>query len=361
MPWLTLPLLLLAALAGITQLETRRLEARFPPVGRFADVDGVRLHYSIAGPADVGTTPIVLIHGASTSLLDFHASLMPPLAEGHSVVAVDRPGHGYSERPDPRSSAGGAIAALAATRAGDERWREPDNAAKRGGSDWPDPAEQARLLHELMLDLGIERPVLVGHSLAGAVVLAYLLAYPDEAAGGVLLAGGSHPWKGGVSWYNDLAGVPLLGPIFAHTMPLTLGRLLLEDGLAEAFEPNAPPPDYLRRTGVELTLRPEAFLANAEDVSRLSRFLEGQSNHYAYIRRPLLLITGDADEVVPAWNHAERLVRQAPLAELVRLPGIGHGLHHVATDQVAALIDDFTRRVAPAPATPAQNPAQSTP
>ncbi|WP_295880686.1 alpha/beta hydrolase [uncultured Thiohalocapsa sp.] len=342
MPWLIAPLLLLGLLAGITQLEARRLEARHPPVGRFAAVAGVRLHYSIAGPAAADTRPIVLIHGASTSLLDFHASLLPPLAEAHRVVAVDRPGHGYSERGGGEQT-GGEHAEGAGLRAA-------SLPLLGAGGGWPDPAEQARLLHELLLGLGIERPVLVGHSLAGAVVLAYLLAYPDDAAGGVLLAGGSHPWEGGVAWYNDLAGVPVLGPLFAHTLPLTLGRLLLADGLADAFAPNAPPPDYLNRTGVALTLRPQTFLANAEDVRRLSPFLERQSAHYAYIRRPLLLVTGDADAVVPAWNHAERLVQQAPLAELVRLPGMGHGLHHVARDQVAALIDNFARRVAREPA-----------
>jgi pimeloyl-ACP methyl ester carboxylesterase len=318
MPWLTLSLLLFGALAGVTQLEARRLEARFPPVGDFARVDGVRLHYTDTGPRDADTPPIVLLHGASTSLLDFHASLLPALAQSHRVIAVDRPGHGYSERPAAADTDG-----------------------------WTDPAEQARLLHGLLARLGVERPVLVGHSLAGAVVLAYLLEHPDRAAGGVLLAGGSHPWEGGVSWYNDLAGVPVLGGLFAHTLPLTLGRLLLDDGLADAFAPNTPPPEYLRRTGVELTLRPATFLANAEDVRRLSPFLERQSAHYAYLRTPLLLITGDADDVVPAWNHAERLVRQAPSAELVRLPGIGHGLHHVATARVAELIDGFARRTAP--------------
>lgn len=316
MPWIVLALLLLGTLAGVTHLEARRLEARFPPLGDFADVDGVSLHYSVAGPADAAMPPIVLLHGASTSLLDFHASLTPPLARRYRVIAVDRPGHGYSERP------------------------------AASGDGWPDPAEQARLLHGLLEQLDVERPLLVGHSLAGAVVLAYLLAYPDESAGGVLLAGGSHPWQGGVSWYNDLAGVPLVGRLFAHTLPMTVGRLLLGDGLAEAFAPNQPPPDYLKRTGVPLTLRPATFLANAEDVRLLSPFLERQSTHYASIRRPLLLITGDADAVVPAWNHAERLVQQAPSAELVRLPEIGHGLHHVATERVAALIDDFARRVA---------------
>ena len=316
MPWIALSLLLLGALVAATELETRRLEARFPPVGAFADVDGVRLHYSIAGPEDKGEPTIVLLHGASTSLLDFHASLLPPLAVRHRVIAIDRPGHGYSERAQPASG------------------------------DWLDPAEQARLLRGLLAQLQVDQPVLVGHSWAGAVVLAYLLAYPDAAAGGVLLAGGSHPWEGGVAWYNDLAGLPVAGDLFAYTLPLTFGRLRLGEGLADAFAPNFPPPAYLERTGVELTLRPRTFLANAEDIRLLSPFLERQSTHYDAISRPLLLITGDTDGVVPAWNHAERLIHQAPFADLVILPGVGHGLHHVATERVVELINDFARRFA---------------
>ena len=189
--------------------------------------------------------------------------------------------------------------------------------------------------------------MLAGHSWAGSVVLAYLLAFPNEAAGGVLLAGGSHPWQGGVAWYNDLAGVPLLGRLFAHTLPLTAGRLGVGSGIASAFSPNPPPPAYLERTGVELTLRPRTFLANAEDIRLLSPFLERQSMHYAHVRHPLLLITGDTDAVVPAWNHAERLVQQAPKAELVVLEDTGHGLHHVHVERIAALIADFAREAKP--------------
>jgi pimeloyl-ACP methyl ester carboxylesterase len=273
------------------------------------------MHYTDSGNANgADAPPVVLIHGASTSLRDFHASLVAPLAGSHRVIAVDRPGHGYSDRP-------------------------------RG--DWVSPAEQARLIHDLLGELGVEQPILVGHSWAGTVVLAYLLRYPDEAAGGVLLAGASHPWDGGVAWYNELAGIPVVGPLFAHMMPLTLGRAAIDGGIASVFAPQMPAADYRRRTGVALALRPDSFLANAEDLRRLSPFLEQQSAHYGYIRRPLLLITGSADTIVPAWNHAERLVDQAPNAELVRLPGVGHALHHVARDRIAALIDDFGRSARP--------------
>lgn len=177
------------------------------------------MHYTEVGSGSA----VVLVHGASTSLLDFHASIADQLSESHRVIAIARPGHGYSDRPS---------------------------------GDWPDPAEQARLIRELMRALGVERPAIVGHSWSGSVVLAFLLDYPDVAAGGVLLAGGTHPWQGGVAWYNDLAGAPVLGDLFARTFMFPFGRLALTTAVRSVFAPNPVPETCIERTGVLLSLRP---------------------------------------------------------------------------------------------------------
>lgn len=303
--------LVLAATIGLLALLTHQgtvaLEKRFPPSGKFVEIDGVRLHYKEGGS---GPT-IVLIHGASTSLLDFDASLSKPLSANHRVIAVDRPGHGYSERPSGK---------------------------------WPDPADQAKLIHGLLQHLNVDQPTLVGHSWAGSVVLAYLLTYPEHSRGGVLLAGGSHPWQGGTAWYNELATMPLLGALFARTLVYPIGLLLLDKAVESVFAPNPVPADYVESTGVELSLRPATFIANAEDISRLSTFLADQQHHYDRIEHPLLLITGTDDDVVPAWNHADRLLTQAARAEKVSLERTGHAMHHSHPERVAALVSDFTER-----------------
>lgn len=304
-------LALLAALLAsvlLTHQSTQRVEKAFPPIGEITKINGLRVHYTDTGAG----SPLVLIHGASTNLRDFHASLAGPLSEHHRVITVDRPGHGYSERP-------------------------------RGN--WPDPAWQAALVQTLLEQLKVNRPVLVGHSWSGSVVLAHLLAFPDKAAGAVLLAGGSHPWEGGVAWYYDVAGVPLLGRLFAYTLVLPLGSLTLDAGLQAVFTPNPVPPDYRERTGVALSLRPQNFMANAEDVRRLSDFLGEQSSHYQEIEVPVLLITGATDTIVPPWNHAERLVVQASQADLMVLEQTGHALHHSAPARISQLILDFRARL----------------
>lgn len=317
----------LAAMGLVTHLGADRAEYENPPVGRFATVDGVRLHYTDGGSGSA----VVLIHGASTSLLDFESSLAGPLRRSHRVIAVDRPGHGYSERPH---------------------------------GEWPDPAKQARLIRELLVELGVAAPVLVGHSWSGSVVLAYLLAYPESTVGGVLLAGGTHPWEGGVAWYNDVAGVPLLGEVFVRTLTYPVGQLAMSAAIEEVFEPNPVPADYAQANAIDLSLRPATFAANAEDVSRLSDFLAVQSERYAQIRRPLLLLTGTDDDIVPPWNHADRLQRQVDGVERVDFVATGHALHHVHSQRIADLISEFVSRVHsgadPANATAAVQPRQGT-
>lgn len=305
-------LLIVLAITGMLALYSAygawQVERDYPPIGEFVEAAGLRLHYIDSGQG----APVVLVHGASTNLRDFTASLEPGLSQQHRVLAFDRPGHGYSERP------AGA---------------------------WPDPAVQARYLHAALSALGVSQPLLVGHSWSGSLVLAYLLHHAEDAAGGVLLAGGSHPWKGGVAWTNEVAELPVLGTLFAHTLLFPGGQLVLEDAIANVFRPESPSPGYLQRTGIRLVLRPDNYFANAEDLRRLSDYLAIQSRHYAQIDRPVLLIHGTADDIVPAWNHTDRLLEILPDVDVVRLPGVGHALHHTRTAQVARLISEFSQRV----------------
>jgi pimeloyl-ACP methyl ester carboxylesterase len=59
----------------------------------------------------------------------------------------------------------------------------------------------------------------------------------------------------------------------------------------------------------------------------------------------VLLIHGTEDDIVPAWNHTDRLSKILADVEVVRLPGVGHALHHTRTERVARLISDFSARV----------------
>lgn len=80
-------------------LRRSGLNSKHPPLGDFVTVDGVRLHYVERGAGP----PVVLVHGNATMLQDWIVSgALDALAQSHRVIAFDRPGFGYSERPRSR-------------------------------------------------------------------------------------------------------------------------------------------------------------------------------------------------------------------------------------------------------------------
>src|SRR3712207_498141 len=68
------------------------------PSYKTQEVDGVRIFYRDAGPADA---PIVLLlHGFPTSS-HMYRDLIPRLAVRYRVIAPDYPGYGFSDAPSP--------------------------------------------------------------------------------------------------------------------------------------------------------------------------------------------------------------------------------------------------------------------
>ena len=81
----------LGAAALYTSRKTHEAEHKYPPVGRFLSVDGVRLHYIERGTGE----PLVLIHGNGTLIQDFTINgLVDRLSERFRVIVIERPGYG---------------------------------------------------------------------------------------------------------------------------------------------------------------------------------------------------------------------------------------------------------------------------
>ncbi len=308
--------LLTAALALATFVIARVIEARYPPVGRFVEVTGGRLHLIEAGPQAGGKLPtILLLHGASGSSADPMLALGRRLAARFPVVAPDRPGHGWSDR----------IA----------------------GADAASPARQGAIIREALDRMGIERVVVVGHSWSGALATNLALDHADRVAGLVLLSPVSHPWPGGgISWYYGPA-TSALGWLFTRTATTPVGLLALGPALRAVFTPQQPPPDYRDEARIPLALRPKVFQANAEDVAGLYAFVTGQSRRYGTIKAPTVIVSGDADDIVWTNLHSRSLEREIPGAKLIILPGVGHMPHHAATDLVVAEIEMMASTLAP--------------
>src|SRR5215831_619725 len=148
-------LLMTLGLVLFTAWTADQVETKMPPRGKFIDIDGVRLHYIDKGSGP----PLVLIHGLAGQVLNFTHSLLGRLSHDFRVIVLDRPGSGYSLRPDQ------ALAPL---------------------------SEQARIVSRFCQALGLERPVIVGHSLGGAIALALALDHPGQVGALALIAPVTH-------------------------------------------------------------------------------------------------------------------------------------------------------------------------
>src|SRR5262249_37546635 len=151
----------------------------------------------------------------------------------------------------------------------------------------------------------------------------------------------THPWPGGISWYNRLASTPVIGSLFVATCAFPLGSLLIGGAIANVFEPQLPPADYLRRAATRLVLRPKEFIANAQDVAVLKDFVTAQAPRYGTIAVPTVIISGDHDATVHLETHARAAATLIPGAKLMVLAGIGHMPHHAAAGTIVAAIDDI--------------------
>jgi pimeloyl-ACP methyl ester carboxylesterase len=305
---------ILGAARAMTAVQAARIEAAHPPSGRFVEVEGGKLHVlELGAAASHDPLPIVLVHGASGNLEDLRLALGERLAASRRVILVDRPGLGWSDRP--------------------------------GGAADASPARQAALIAQALDRIGVARFVLLGHSLGGAVACALALAFPARVAGLVLLAPVTHPWKGGLAWYNAILSTPVLGPLFAHTIAVPLALLLLDRGVTEVFAPQPAPPDYVRRAAIRLLLRPAQFVANAQDIGALKAFVTAQAPRYGEISAPAVILTGSADTTVSPHIHARAMASAVPHARLIMLLGIGHMPHHVAADAVMAAVEQLPTRL----------------
>ncbi len=304
-------LLFIVAFAASWWLR-QHVRQQHPAVGQFVTVDGNRLHYLDSGAVDDEQQPtLVLIHGATGNLQDYKASIFPELSQHYRVIAFDRPGLGYSERPS--------------------------------GS-WVGPHEQAELIRAALQQLGIKKTVLLGHSWSGALVLDYLLHHQDEVHAAVLLSPVSHAWSGGVSWYNYVQAVPVLREIFAYTVFPIVGWLGADSGVREVFEPAVVTQNYRQETALDLFFQPELLLNNFQDLRLLNEFVTRLSIRYPQISTPVQIISGTDDTVVYSWNHSQRLNRELQQVEWLDFPQTGHAPHHTHKEKVVETILNFLQK-----------------
>ena len=310
---LVFALALIAALLIFTAVETRRIEARYPPTGTRIEVGGAAIHVLERAPRGEPRGSVLMIHGASGNAADLDVALADRLSEaGFRVLSVDRPGHGWS--------------------------------ARIGGRTGSSPLLQAEAIVRAAQSLGVTQAIVVGHSLGCIASLAMALQAPDFVRGLTLIAPVSHPWPGGVAWYYTAGADPMFGPPLRRLLTLPVGMARMRGAVRGVFAPNPAPRGFIEETRLPLVLRPLHFRANCEDVADAEAAVAALSPRYGAIRAPTEIVTGDSDSVVYAHIHSAGLARDIPGARLTTLKGVGHSPHHVAPERVVEIILEAERR-----------------
>jgi pimeloyl-ACP methyl ester carboxylesterase len=298
-----------AALVGLTALSI----ALFNPAAasaqtaqsQFAEVNGVTLHYLIAGKGD----PIVLLHGfAETSHM--WLPLIAKLSDQHTVIAPDLRGFGQSSTP----------------------------------AEGYTKAAMAQDIHALVKSLNYDRIGLVGHDIGLMVAYAYAAQYPAEVDRIVLM----EAFLPGVGDWNSVFLLRDLWHFhFYGKTPLALvtgrERIYLEHFWNDfAADPARSVSESDRSFYANEYAKPghikagmEAFRAFPEDAKEFAGFATTR------LTMPVLVLSGE-NAGGPFLIEQGKMV--ATDVEGVLVKGSGHWLMEEAPDQVIPKLVEFLNR-----------------
>lgn len=269
---------------------------------RFAEVNGVRLHYKIGGKGSA----VVLLHGyAQTSQM--WKPVMPLLAARHTVIVPDLRGAGGSGKPESGY----------------------------------DKKNMAVDIHELVKSLGFESVGIVGHDIGLMVAYAYAARFPEGTERLVLMDAflpGIGPWKD-VWLMRDLWHFHFYG-----TTPLALvkgrERTYFEHFWNDfAADPKHSVSEADRRLYAAAYAQPGGMRSGFEYF----RNFEGDAKDFAALaatplKMPVMVLTGEK-------ASGQFLIDQAKLVATnvkgVVIKGSGHWLIDEAPDQVLPLLVGF--------------------
>ena len=294
-------------LAAYSTAKARTIEKQVPRDGRLVDVDGETLHVAERGSGP----PIVMIHGLGGQMRNFGQPMLEELERDYRLILVDRPGSGYSPRASSRSA----------------RLKV-----------------QGETIAALIRKLDLDRPLIVGHSLGGALALSLALNHPDVVGGLALIVPLTQPQA-----IEDVPPVfkplvirsPAVRKAVAWTVATPMGMMKAEAAMKEIFAPEAVPEDFGTEGGGLLAVRPDNFYATSTDLIDLEGELEPMAELYPTIKVPVSILYARSDNLLDPKLHGEKTVGAIGGAVLELADG-GHMLPFTQPALAAA----FVRRAA---------------
>jgi 3-oxoadipate enol-lactonase len=265
------------------------------------EVNGISIYYETKGTG----TPLMLINGWGGNLDSWSDHMIELLSEKYQVIMMDNRGTGRSDKPD--------IPYTMNMMAADA--------------------------YELLRALGIEKAHVMGFSMGGAITQTFGVNYPDMAKSLVVCgasAGGEHSISSDPQVRMDLA-------LIANPLPemterdVTIKLLYLlysKDYVEENLEALVKDETYSDYPTPSFALMNQSHAIGTLDTYR----------HLPEMKMPVLVLTGEADALVPAMN-SEKIAAKIPNSQLVMIPGCGHGFLKQKTDEAVAHILSFLEKV----------------
>lgn len=250
---------------------------------RFLERDGVTLAYEISGR---GTSPILLVHG----WCDNHshlAAMASYFSERYRVVNVDLRGHGQSDKPDSPYTI--------ATFADDLAW--------------------------MCGQLDIQKPIVIGHSLGGAIALELAARHPDVPAAIIAL-------EGTILFRSEVR--ESVQP-FVAALRSPAWREAMHDFVEMGFTPTDDP-DLRRRAHEEIKRLPQHVVASVGEQSLL--WDAATAAHKC--RVPVLYV--DAGGTLSDLDQFKALCPQLAVGKIIH---VGHNQMVATPGQVNTMIDRF--------------------
>ena len=291
--------LILAAV--VNYYLARRAERHNPPKGRFVDVDGLSIHYVDHGSGEA----VVLLHGNGSMIQDFECSgLIEAASQKYRVVVFDRPGFGHTQRP--RNTIWSA-------------------------------QKQADLLYRALVQIGIPRATVLGHSWGASVAVALALSHPRFVGSLVLVSGYYYPtFRADIPLLSGPA-IPVIGDVISYTVAPIISRLIWPLLLRRIFAP-APVPEKFALFPKEMVLRPAQLRASAEETALMIPGAFTLQWRYRDLTMPVVIIVGEDDRLVEATQSA-RLHRGVRQSTFISVANTGHMVQQTATARVLEAID----------------------
>ena len=280
------------------------------PTAQFIEVNGIRVHveqraYRGEASAVENAPLIVLLHGFGASTFSWR-EVVDPLAEHGEVLAYDRPGFGFTDRPT--------------------EWSGVDPYSFAGNFE---------LLDGLLDAYAGERPVvLVGHSAGGQLAAEFARQNPDRVEAlvlvdpAILTTGGAPDWLG---WVWGIPQIDKLGPLLVGGIA-TSGEQILEESFVDR--------DLLTaevRAGYRAPLEVagwERGFWNFVSASRSNQLVDNLED----LGLPVLVMSGDADTIVPT-SDAVRLAELLPNSRLEIVTDSGHLPHEERPTQFMSQLE----------------------